>query len=347
MTDPHALAQQAAHDAAVRDQRVQGRIDAMPAQLRSFPHWGFYLGDKAPRSASGVRFSINDPTSWATYDQLRTAPRGDAIGPTFVVNGTGLTVIDLDNPERAFGSLDGEDRQRAIDAANVQINRLLKWAIECGAWIERSSSGKGLHILVFGQTPEAKYAIRQYGHIYRDGHVHMTGDLHPRSSASIPNAQSALNELIAYALSIDLIRPVAKTEGTTAHVCEEHGRRLDLSDAQVIDALNASSRRMLDGETPSNWSGDTFRLVLDLDKVTGDPEQVHRILFASKRLKFAGRAANGADRYARTEDQFGVMLAKARAKNDAYLSKFECVNGVWQARTGALDFNPQPKEPNQ
>lgn len=356
-SDPVALAEQAVRDALARDAFVQARIDSMPAQLRAFPHWGFYRADKAPRSATGIKFSINDPASWAAYDTLRTARLPDGVvGPTFVLtDALNLTVIDLDDPERAYARDDlditPERRQFLIDAANEWIRRILIWAIAAGAWIERSNSGKGWHILVFGPAPEAKYAIGLVGHIYRVGHVHMTGDLHPQSASIIPHAQPALDELIAFALSRDLIRPIVGSDGNDAPVREGNGRRLDLTDAQCIETLNSLGRKLLDGPGQGNWSDETYRLILDLDKITGDPVQVHRILFASKRIRSAGTAANGRDRYERTDEQFGVMLAKARAKNDKRSALYECIDGVWQLRTGGITFDaasvkPRKQEPN-
>ncbi|RWE86942.1 hypothetical protein [Mesorhizobium sp.] len=341
MIDPYQLAAAAAADAQRAEALVQARIAAMPYQLRAFPNWGFYRADKAPRSATGAKFSINDPSTWVPFDVLRNSSiPSQCIGPTFVLTQSlNLTVIDLDNPERAYANADHltpERKQFLIDAANEWTKRILQWAVACGAWIERSNSGRGWHIFVFGTTPEAKYAIGPFGHIYRVGHVHMTGDVHPQSASAIPHAQAALDELITFALSRVLIKPIAvNAGGDDAPVCELNGRRIDLTDSQCVEALSSFGRRLFNGETPRNWSDDTYLLILDLDKITGNPNQIWRVLASSPRMRNAGTAANGADRFVRTQDQFGVMLAKARAKNDERSALYECIDGVWQLRTGA------------
>ena len=125
---------------------------------------------------------------------------------------------------------------------------------------------------------------------------------------------------------------------------QTNGRRLDLSNDQVIAALNKLMRPVLGGGAASgNWSNDTFRLILDLDRITGSPQQIYDIVMSSKRLCTAGRSSKGEDRYKRTAKLFNSMLGKARSQNDQRLAKHVCIDGIWQMRNtyGGLTFNKE------
>ncbi|WP_308346427.1 hypothetical protein [Streptomyces sp. ISL-66] len=80
-------------------------------------------------TASGDAASSTDPRTWSSYSKANSSKTGAGLG--FVLNGDGITCIDLDH------CLTG--------------GRLADWAREIvalapGCWIERSVSGDGLHI---------------------------------------------------------------------------------------------------------------------------------------------------------------------------------------------------------
>lgn len=340
MTDPYARALAAVAAQSARDAFVRARVNNMPAQLRPYPHWGFYRANKSTISATDVRpFSNTNQASWATFERLQSAPIDvEAIGPTFVLDGSGVTVIDLDNPEKAYGRpefahLTVKEREDRIKRANIVCERIVEWAVEQGAWIERSSSGKAVHIFVLGSTPEPKYRINVFGHILTTGNVHMTGDLHSRSCASIPRADVALRALIGELVRNDIARPEIPDGSGTIMPPVRMGP--NLTDEQCIGQLNPRMLDVLNGGTiPGvSWTRTTYRLILDLDKITGDPQQVERIVMRSPRLRNPGRDGRGQCRVQKVSKLFGIMLNKARAKNVGR-PDLEYVDGVWQLRTG-------------
>lgn len=108
---------------------------SVPDRLTALPQWTRAAG-KRPITVNGKSASSTDPRTWSSYAAV-TAPgaAGDGFG---VMCGRGVACIDIDRGLRADGSLTNTAR-RILDACP-------------GAWVERSVSGRGLH--VFGAALE-------------------------------------------------------------------------------------------------------------------------------------------------------------------------------------------------
>ena len=114
---------------------------AIPAELRARARWVRWTitrdGRKLPLQARTNRAaSSTDARTWCTYDEATASTVGRGLG---YVLGDGIGCIDLDD------CFDAEGPLSPLAEQVLQANP--------GAWVERSQSGRGLH--VWGYLPEA------------------------------------------------------------------------------------------------------------------------------------------------------------------------------------------------
>lgn len=116
-------------------------LNNIPTEIKSLSQWVCTLGDsKVPmRAAMNSAASSTDPSTWSTFELARgSVERGynDYVG--FVFNDNGIVGIDLDD---AFD----EDGFLTPLAADI-VGR-------CKSYTEKSRSGTGIHILLYGDLP--------------------------------------------------------------------------------------------------------------------------------------------------------------------------------------------------
>ena len=116
-------------------------LDNIPADLKKLNQWVCTRGDsKVPRRAfMDAAASSTDASTWASFDMAQSSVENgynDYVG--FVFNDTGIVGIDID---------DGYDEDGLLSplAADI-IGR-------CGSYTEKSKSGRGFHILLYGTLP--------------------------------------------------------------------------------------------------------------------------------------------------------------------------------------------------
>lgn len=116
-------------------------LDMIPHELKHLQQWVCTKGDsKAPRVAiSDIPASSTNPSTWSSYTTaLDSVRRGihDYLG--FVFNDNGIVGIDLDDAYDEDGFL----TPLAADIVG-----------KCGSYTEKSKSGTGIHILLYGDLP--------------------------------------------------------------------------------------------------------------------------------------------------------------------------------------------------
>lgn len=116
-------------------------LDNIPNELKNLPQWVCTKGDsKVPIDAEGTRpASSTNPTTWSSFDSVRDCvEKGiyDYVG--FVFNDNGIIGIDIDDAYDEDGFL-------SPLAADI-IGR-------CESYTEKSKSGTGFHILLYGSLP--------------------------------------------------------------------------------------------------------------------------------------------------------------------------------------------------
>lgn len=346
---------------------VEAQYRSIPPYLQRFDRWGFFTSQKVPVSLAGVNdgwplrksgdpyHRLDEPATWAAFGPVLASlvPGGAASkvraisGPTFALGAdVGAIVIDLDPVERNLprGAHGGPHLLVDRMALGRKVTQwILNWAAQVGAYVEASSSGEGRHIIVRGTFAAYKYAIGWFGHIIRqDSHIHLTGNR--LAGGDLVVAQAALDELIGFLLQCGAIREVQPPDPTASTLdnIETHGRRLDLTDAEVAAKLRNTNRKSFAALHSASYGGDwseiTWQIIGDLDKITGDAEQVARVLFASERLKRAGMSAGrvSVDRYERTSRIFNSCLGRARERNNKVFALRAEVAAENRARFGHL-----------
>ena len=116
-------------------------LNNIPEELKRLPQWVCANGDSKVPMRAGMygAASSTDSSTWSTFDMAKNAvERGynDCVG--FVFNDNGIVGIDLDD---AFDE-DGFLTPLAADIIG-----------KCASYTERSRSGTGIHILLYGDLP--------------------------------------------------------------------------------------------------------------------------------------------------------------------------------------------------
>ncbi len=114
----------------------------IPLELRQLPQWVVAAADKKPLDPkTGGAASVTDSTTWAAFDVACAYADRHSLRVGFVLaESDPYTIIDLDDkPERP-----ATDEQKARFAQIVEA---------FDSYTERSSSGRGVHIIVRGKMP--------------------------------------------------------------------------------------------------------------------------------------------------------------------------------------------------
>lgn len=116
-------------------------LNNIPEELRKLNQWVCTKGDsKVPKRAfmDGAA-SSTDGSTWSSFDMARSSVENgynDYVG--FVFNDNGIVGIDID---------DGFDEDGFLSPIAADIIGM------CGSYTEKSKSGTGVHILLYGDLP--------------------------------------------------------------------------------------------------------------------------------------------------------------------------------------------------
>lgn len=136
----------------------------IPAELRAIPQWvGTRNGSKLPFWAlTGEPASVSQSSTWCTYEQVEEMIQERAFDlPGFVFDDNGIVGIDID---------DGYDEDGVITPMAAEIIKRF------GSYTEKSRSGRGFHILVYGNLPFDGKNNRSGVEVYQKGRYFiMTG----------------------------------------------------------------------------------------------------------------------------------------------------------------------------
>ncbi|MEW9807471.1 DUF3987 domain-containing protein [Mesorhizobium marinum] len=213
------------------------------------------------------------------------------------------------------------------------------------SYAELSPSQKGVHLICRGILPnnataynalKLKYGIEIYS---ARRYLTTTGNRLPNSTDDFADCQLAINELVS---------EIEKATGTVCggdfdHVgeYESNGRRLDLSDAQVLERACTANRKFQDWAygtwPPGVWSDVNVQVIGDLDKVTGSPDQILRIVLSLPYVTQSAPAANGEAREHKVWRRIAKELTKARPNNDRLHAEREAERARIRAEKPRLD----------
>jgi hypothetical protein len=191
---------------ADRPQPIAPNIEQIPPELKALKQWVAWRYElagekwtKKPKQASGHNASSTNPKSWSTLDKIEKAYRNggsfDGIGFVFTA-GDPYVAIDLDHCINEAGTVEPWAK-KIIDAATRE-----------GAYIEKSPSGTGVHIIGRGE-PLAAGRKRNGAEIYSSGrYFTMTG--HPVAPTPATIGTSADNvKLTMERIGVEPAEPTA------------------------------------------------------------------------------------------------------------------------------------------
>lgn len=327
----------------------------VPNELKELPQWVVVNKEKKPLDPSTHNYlKWKESAAWLKYEDAVTAMFQPAVaGAAFVFSTSDPYVgIDLDSPDKlhaeALRKGFGEDVATRVRNASREMCSYIVQQF-AGAYMETSQSGNGVHIIVRGRLPEgAKKVTRGKLHcgveVYAaEQYIWMTGRQIQRSAKpyALDGFQEVLDALV-YRLW-ELFGKNGEFDEESLEPTTDGGRSLDLTDEQVIERLLKRSRDMLAiynggfGFNSTDWSECTKIMIGEIDKLTGDAGQVHRIVFNSPRLLSAGQSKTGEDRYARTERRFNPLLADCRGNNRSVLARTQANIDVGKQMAASLD----------
>lgn len=289
----------------------------IPAELRALDQWIVWRSEnrgngtptKMPYNAfnPGTRASPTDPATWADFETAYSACKKNphlGLGFVFTPNDPYIG-IDIDAEEKVAIDL-RENRKKLADHF-----------LQGASYTEASPSGKGYHIICRGTLHNASgeaisahvvraMQIEMYAHsrfFTMTGKI-VAGDTINDMQSDLDGFQKAFpkSDLSEYE-EVELIETIA------------NGRRLDLDDDAVMNfaANNVTGfHNRYHGIDIRDWSQEHRNLVGDFDKITGNPEQVKRLVWNSPLVQEGG-AKNGETRPHKSTRLFAQHLAEVRA----------------------------------
>ena len=254
----------------------------IPLELRSLPQWVCSGADKVPvNPRTGQAASVNDPATWGTFEEAIHAGMKH-VG--FVLAPWGdYTIIDLDNkPEKPL-TPEQYARMEAILAAFP-------------SYTERSTSGRGYHIIVRGKIPSGVH--RDNVEMYSSGrYMICTGDV--VNPLPVANCQALLDRMYGQMKpedSADLVETDAVVED------------VDLIETASCAANGEKFNALCAGDMtgyPSQSEADLALLSI-LAFYTNSNEQVRRLF----RMSALGKR----EKAVKNDTYLNFALAKIRAK---------------------------------
>lgn len=240
-------------------------LDNIPNAMKALPNWVAFRTETTDsgkikkillspnKGASSVEYlkwaKSDDSTTWATFDKaVAFAKKYKLDGLAFSMSGSGMTCIDLDKHLDEQGK-PSELAQKFIDAAK-------------GTYIEKSVSGRGLHIFYMGSRPNGYQLVNKEKELenYDSARfISMTGNLYDGSARTPTVPSSELNNLLKSNL-----KPVQQ------HVAQS--KPLGMDDNALIEKIRSSSRGR---DFDALWRGE---LILTKDDGSGDPSRCDYML---------------------------------------------------------------------
>lgn len=314
-------------------------VSGVPNDLRKIPQWVLWKpvmrGKKLTKvpvfwmDPRGDNVNAHDPQYWGTFEQCVAEMQADPrFGIGLVLDNTGIICMDYDDH-------DGDDAA-AVAAGAEAMRELVQMH---PSYHERSVSGKGIHGFYKGVLPHGRTGglIDAFNvEIYAAQFIAITGNPVLGSHPVVADAQGLID-------SWRLPPPVAQT--TTIEPTEALFRCLTMSDAQVLETMMSRRRSIFDMMASvsdlRDRSTSYAQIIGDLDKITGDPRQIDRII---RKCPFFKNAFNSS-KYENTPKWLGKFncssmleywLRQARKDNTESIQYSEILTDTRKAQMAEL-----------
>lgn len=300
--------------------------DAIPTELKQLRQWVIWRAEireqgpgeerksrltKVPYQPLNPQYgaSSTNPNHWATFEQAFAVVCNNpalnyGLGFVFTEHDEYFG-IDLDDGENV--PLEYRERRQQY------VNEI--WA-NTTSYAELSPSKRGCHIICKGRWSIKGRRIEELQmEFYPSGRFFtMTGDV-IEGRDKITDEQNLLDSLLASLTANQRTNDTVSLEITT-----EFGRQLDLTDQEVLQRAMLSDGfakffNAIEGAQPGEWSKSYFQLVIRLDRITGDPAQIWRVLKDSPFVTQTPPARDGQKRPYKAHRTFNSTLRRARQYN--------------------------------
>lgn len=288
--------------------------------LRQWVVWRWEFGGvkwtKAPYKSANAfeRASHSDPKTWSSFEEAKQAyyASEDIAGIGFVFTGE----------DRYFGI--DIDQNKPVTNPIMQ-NTILSLVQDVGTtYTEISPSGKGYHLIFSTAYHCSSPGVNGFRgtniEFYsRERYFTFTGNIVSNQGVWL----NSISEASYLFEKLNELNPtLALDDSISFEATSMFGRRLDLTDEQVLEWAheNAEFGQFISGQVggqPGEWSDTHMTVLRHLDRVTGDPEQVRRIVLNSPYVINMPPSRRGEVRSARVNRLFSKELAIARVKNNS------------------------------
>jgi hypothetical protein len=321
-----ALRQQyAAVPAALRDRRQWVVWQRMPADER-----GKFGKKPITPDGTGRVASPHDWTTWATFDE---ALHLLSIAPPMLYGGLGFMMTKND----PFLVVDFDDIGACNPAALDGRMAYQNYTADLPTYVEMSPSGRGWHVWVEGHLdgaasePLKAFAVDFLCHSV---FVTVTGRSVGGAGGQVLPGQHLVTYLDEYIRDRRL--------QVAVNLEPDSNKPLYLTDKELYDqacGFNSHFRPRyhgLDGNLPGEWSHTFYNVLGTLDKLTGDPRQIRRLIMWSPLVTDSPPTAEGVERPAKAERIFNTVLLKVRSDNKVHFIRNQDPNVCGWAHGKAL-----------
>ena len=287
----------------------------VPDYLKELPRWVLWKKEKRGKEFTKVPYqpdgkrkaSPTDPQTWSTYSAVLDALKSstDFAGIGFVLNGDGVTCIDIDH---------------CVDESSGVISPEALEALEdLDSYTEYSPSGSGFHIWLVGSLPLGSGNRRKPFEVYDTArYITITGDHWGQSPQSLKDRQEELELFCQKWIknTSPSTKQVLISKSDLLHsVSEDRLRELQ----QRLEGVPGFVTLFRDGDI-SRFQGDDSRAVHGLlhlfAEATRHPAEI-KALFELSALhkghwvvKWARRAKDEIEKVLQAEPEFGVTNSK-------------------------------------
>lgn len=318
-------------------------FDDWKRPIRANAHWEWATIESRLKLYSVADTNAGDPwiaVQGVNYVGLPPSLDGRRLcGPCGILQiNCGLIVVDRDTPWEPeefvkFAALQGikYSYERYLEIHDIFWNAFERRFP--GAYKVKSCSGSGWHYWIAAQNQYANISLAFHlGDVLAIGATYESGDDAQwvggvKSELTPGYHQTAYDEWKALLERDNMMSMAKPRDGEDMGMSEDLGRRIDLTDDQVIGCIrgtgvdkNCYARLMNERSTwfSGDWSEDFKKIVGEFDKVTGDPEQILRIIDQTPFARESGVNNEGEERYEKVHRTFYSTLINCRKQLPAF-----------------------------
>lgn len=306
----------------------------IPEELKRLPQWVVWRsvirdGDVTkPPFCPGrpdLPAKVNDPSTWGTFEAaLRSMEENPSL-----VQGIGFVFTEQDE----YFGIDIDDERKVPPQFLEERRNIVSYILgNLDSYTERSPSGNGLHVICKGRSNVPGLKGRRSKafkfEIYcAERYFTVTGDVY-NGRMRITDQQSFLDDAFRHAVVPDQLEALEDTA---------YLRSTELNDEEALKRASEYHPNFMtrySGQVdcqPGEWSSTFTMIVGVLDNVSGNVDQVRRLVMQSPMVMISPPAPNGEGRVAKAQRIFDNVLRLVRQNNTSLKYFVEHGRKVYEA----------------